>query len=319
MTYLPAAQPLDVTLSESIRKYTRKAKAENTRKAYRYDLEHFAAFCAHQNVPALPASAATIAAYLASMADEGLKPATMSRRLAAISKAHAAAGLETPTSMRHAIVAETWQGIRRTLGTAQVQKAACTTDYMKQMLAQVPDTLAGARDRALLLVGFAAALRRSELVALAVDGVQFVPEGMTISIRRSKTDQEQHGQKVAVTLGKTPETCPVRALKAWLKAASVESGPLFRAVNRWGQVQQTALTDQVVASLVKKYAQAAGLDADVFSGHSLRAGLATSAALAGAGERQIMRQTRHKSEAMVRRYVRDANMFNQNVSGIVGL
>lgn len=121
-----------------------------------------------------------------------------------------------------------------------------------------------------------------------------------------------------MTLGKTPEACP-RALKGWLREASVESGPLFRGVNRWGHVQQTAVTDQVVASLVKKYTRSAGLDADIFSGHSLRAGLATSAALAGAGERLIMKQTRHKSEAMVRRYVRDANMFNQNVSGIVGL
>lgn len=314
-----SSQHLDVTLSESIRKYSRRAKADTTKRGYRSDLQHFAAFCTNQNVPALPAAPGTIAAYLAALADEGMKPATMSRRLAAISKAHAAAGLQSPTSMRNAIVAETWQGIKRSIGTAQQQKAACTTDYIKAMLAHVPDTLAGLRDRALLLIGFAAALRRSELVALDIDDVQFVPEGIVITIRVSKTDQERAGQKVAVTLGSTPQTCPVQSLRAWLLAAGISSGPLFRSVNRWEHVQAKAMTGQVVALLIKRYAKAAGLDPVHFSGHSLRAGLATSAALAGAGERQIMRQTRHKSEAMVRRYVRDANIFNKNVSGIVGL
>jgi site-specific recombinase XerD len=319
MTPLPAPQTLDVTLSDSIRKYTRHAKAPNTRKGYRSDLAHFAAFCQAQNVPALPATPGTIAAYLVNLADAGLKPATMSRRLAAISKAHSAANLDSPCSMRHAIVSEVWQGIKRSVGTAQTAKAAATVDYLKLMLAQVPDTLTGLRDRALLLLGFAAALRRTELVALTLEDVQYVPEGLVLTIRGSKTDQERAGQKVAIALGKTPETCPVYALRAWLLAGGIASGSLFRAVTRWGHVQPEGMSDQVVALLVKKYAQAAGLDPAVFSGHSLRAGLATSAALAGATERTIMRQTRHKSEAMVRRYIRDGNLFNQNVSAIVGL
>jgi site-specific recombinase XerD len=310
--------PLDVTLTENIRQYVKNAKAKRTVRAYRADLAHFAAFCEQQHVPALPATPATVAAYLASLADAGFKPATMSRRLAAISKAHSAANLDSPTGMQHAVVKEVWAGIRRTLGTAQTAKAAATADYLKKMLQQVPDSFVGLRDRALLLVGFAAALRRSELVALTVEDVQFVPEGMVLTIRRSKTDQEGAGQKVAVMLGQQVETCPVRSLRAWLLAADLHTGPLFRAVDRWGHVRK-ALTDQVVALLVKKYAERAGLDPAVFSGHSLRAGLVTSAAVAGASERKIMDQTRHRSVTMVRRYVRDGNLFRENVSGAVGL
>jgi site-specific recombinase XerD len=319
MTPVPAPQTLDVTLSDSIRKYTRHAKAPATRKGYRSDLAHFAAFCQAQNVPALPATPSTVAAYLVSLADAGFKPATLSRRLASIAKAHSAAQLDSPTSMKHAVVKEVWAGIKRTVGTAQTAKAAATVDYLKLMLAHVPDTLSGLRDRAVLLLGFAAALRRSELVALEVEDVHYVPEGLVLTIRGSKTDQERAGQKVAIALGTTTETCPVRSLRAWLLAAGISSGPLFRAVNRWEQVQAKPLTDQVVALLVKRYAELAGLDSAVFSGHSLRAGLATSAALAGATERVIMRQTRHKSEAMVRRYIRDGNLFSQNVSSLVGL
>ena len=188
------------------------------------------------------------------------------------------------------------------------------------MLAQVPDTLSGLRDKSLLLLTFAGGLRRSELVALTVEDAVYFPEGVVITIRSSKTDQERAGQKVAIALGKNPDTCPVRSLRAWLLKGGITTGPLFRGVNRWGQVQTEALTDQVVALLVKKYAQLAGLDASLFSGHSLRAGLVTSASrIAGVDERLIMKQTRHKSEAMVRRYIRDGNLFNQNISGMVGL
>jgi site-specific recombinase XerD len=309
---------MDIALGDSVRKYTLKAKSENTKRAYRADLFHFADFCAGRNLSALPASPGTVASYLAAMADERFKPATMSRRLAAISKAHSAAGFDRPSSMHYTIVAETWGGIKRTLGTAQTPKAAATIEYLKRMLPQVPVTLPAVRDRAVLLLGFAAALRRSELAALAVEDIKFVPEGLVVTIRASKTDQEKTGQQVAVALGQSAETCPARCLRAWMRAGHIETGFLFRSIDRWGHIRD-ALSGKTVALLVKKYAERAGLDPAVFSGHSLRAGLATSAAMAGAGERQIMRQTRHKSEAMVRRYVRDANLFSQNVSGIVGL
>jgi integrase len=201
---------------------------------------------------------------------------------------------------------EVWSGIRRTVGVAQTAKAAATTDYLKQILQLIPSTIIGVRDRALLLVGFAAALRRSELVALQVEDIQFVPEGAVVHIRRSKTDQEARGESVAIALGKQPETCPVRALNTWFSTSGISTGPIFRGIDRWNHLQDTALTDKVVAL-------------QVFAGHSLRAGLATSAAIAGVNERKIMDQTRHKSVVMVRRYVREANLFRENASAAVGL
>jgi len=229
------------------------------------------------------------------------------------------ARFDSPASTKHLLVKEVWSGIRRTVGTAQTAKAAATTDYLRRMLEHLPNTLSGLRDRALLLLGFAGAFRRSELVALAVEDIAYLPEGLAAVIRNSKTDQERAGQKVAVALGKSRETCPVASLREWLSKGGISRGPLFRGIDRWGNVKAEPLTDQVVALLIKKYALLAGLDATVFSGHSLRAGLATSAAAAGASERAIMKQTRHKSEAMVRRYIRDGSLFNQNVSAMVGL
>jgi site-specific recombinase XerD len=317
-TELARTPILDITLRESIRKYTVRAKAENTKRAYRSDLAHFHRYCAGQNLSALPATPELIAFYLAALADEKFKPATMSRRLAAVSKAHSAAGFESPTSMRFAVVSETWAGIKRTLGTAQIQKAPATVEFLKRMLADAPATLTSLRDHALLLLGFAAALRRSELVALSVKDVAFVPEGVVLTIRSSKTDPDKAGTKVAVASGKAPETCPVRRLRAWMHAGKIERGLLFRSIDRWGHIG-VDISDKAVALILKQYAGKAGLDPAVFSGHSLRAGLATSAALAGAGERQIMRHTRHRSEDVVRVYIRDANLFSQNVSSIVGL
>jgi integrase len=182
-----------------------------------------------------------------------------------------------------------------------------------------PTPTSGSRDRALLLLGFAGEFRRSELVALTVEDVAYIPEGLIITVRTSKTDQERAGQNVAIALGKTLETCPANGLRSWLAKGGISTGPLFRGINRWGHLNTQTLSDQVVALLVKKYAHLAGLNAMLFSGHSLRAGLATSAAQAGATERTIMRQTRHKGEAMVRRYIREGTLFHQNVSAMVGL
>jgi integrase len=213
---------------------------------------------------------------------------------------------------------EVWDGIRRLKGTRQNAKAAATSDRLKLLLEQIPNSLLGVRDRALLLLEFAAALRRGELVALNVEDVEFVPEGLVLTIRRSKTDQEGAGERIGVHNGRAILTCPVRSLKEWIAAAQLTSGPLFRSVDRHGRMG-ASLTDQVVAKLVKKYARFAGLDHTLFSGHSLRSGCATSAAISGASERKIMDQTRHRSVAMVRRYIRDGNLFRDNVSGQLGL
>jgi integrase len=173
--------------------------------------------------------------------------------------------------------------------------------------------LVGLRDRALLLVGFAGAFRRSELVALDVSDVEVGEDGLTVTLRRSKTDQEGAGRKVGIPRGSTPETCPVRALRAWLETAAITESALFRSVNRHGRVG-SRLSDKHVAIAVKEAAAPVGLDVKSFAGHSLRAGLVTSAAIQGRSDRSIMNQTGHRSVAMVQRYVRDASLFRDNAA-----
>ena len=187
------------------------------------------------------------------------------------------------------------------------------------MMANLPDRLLGVRDRALLLVGFAGAFRRSELVSLNVRDLKFTNDGLTVTLRRSKTDQEGSGRKVGIPYGSSPETCPVRSLRAWLEASGIESGPVFRPINRHGQIRPSRLSDRAVALIVKRAAEAAGKDPAEFAGHSLRSGLATAAAIGGASERAIMKQTGHRSTAMVRRYIRDGSLFRENAAARVGL
>jgi integrase len=292
------------------------SKAASTRKAYGTDWADFAAWCGWKGVAALPAAPASVAAYLSELADHGKKASTINRRAAAIRFAHRVAGLDSPTSS--ALVEATTAGIRRSIGTAQQGKAPAVTEEIRRMLATLPEGRKGVRDRALLLVGFAGAFRRSELVGLDREDVTFCPEGMVLTLRRSKTDQEGAGQRKGIPHGQAADTCPVRALRQWLEDAGIDSGPLFRTVNRWGQLGDR-LSPIDVARAVKAAARAAGLDARHYSGHSLRAGLATAAAAAGVSERDIMRQTGHKSERMVRKYIRDGALFRDNAAGQVGL
>lgn len=298
------------------RDFMAQAKAPNTIRAYRNDWRQFTAWCEQHGCPSLPATAETVAIYLTDQADR-CRTSTLQRRIASISQAHQAAGHETPTTA--AAVRLVWQGIRRTKGVAQEGKAAAVTADLRRMVATLPDSLLGVRDRALLLVGFAGAFRRSELVGLDRADVAITLEGATITLRRSKTDQEGEGRKVGIPYGSRPDTCPVRALGGWLEAASITDGPLFRSVNRHGQLQPGRLSDRTVALVVKRAAAAAGLEPNRYSGHSLRAGLATSAAAAGASERSIMAQTGHRSAAMVRRYIRDGSLWRENAAATVGL
>jgi integrase len=187
------------------------------------------------------------------------------------------------------------------------------------MVTSLPDNLLGIRDRALLLIGFAGGFRRSELVALNVEDLEFKREGLVVTIRKSKTDQEGIGRKIGIPYGSNCDTCPVRSLQLWLEEGAITEGSVFRSVNRHGHVQEGCLSDKAVALVVKRCAESAGLDSSKYSGHSLRAGMATSAAMNGASERQIMKQTGHRSEAMVRRYIREGSLFNDNVSGNLGL
>jgi len=304
--------------SARAREFIHAAKAPATLRAYRADWGDFESWCWAHGLTCLPAVPETVALYLAERAIV-LKPATLTRRLAAIAKAHAATGHESPASLRHATVSEVLKGIRRTKGTAQTRKAPLLVNQLRTAVAGGREDLLGMRDRALLLVGFAGAFRRSELVALDVADVAFTDDGLVIMIRRSKTDQHGEGRKIGIPFGSKALTCPVRVLRAWLDAAGIIGGSLFRAVNRHGKSGTKQLSDRAVAIVVKRAAGVAGLDPEVFAGHSLRSGLATSAATAGASERSIMDQTGHRSVQMVRRYIRDGSLFRDNAAGQVGL
>lgn len=293
------------TLSESARGYIRASKSEATLRAYKSDLKAFSDWCESNGVNACPAAPETVSEFLASQADNEVKPSTLVRRLAAIKFAHDAIGADSPTDSR--IVKETMRGIRRKLGTKADRKAAATDGVIKAMVAHCDDSLTGKRDRALLLLGFAGALRRSELVGLTVDDLDWCEQGLRVHIRRSKTDQTCEGQVVAIINGKLHT---LEALKAWLTGAGIESGPVFRSINRHGHISEQALSDRSVADLVKKYAKLCGLDPEMFSGHSLRAGFVTSAAAAGASITKIVDVTRHRSLDEVLTYVRDADLFN---------
>lgn len=303
---------------ERAKEYARQAKAENTLRAYRSDWAHFEEWCSRQGLAPLPAAPATVALYITALAEAGRTVSTIRRRLASISAVHQAAGHQSPTQDMQ--VKTIWAGIRRAKGTAQRQVAPVVTEHLRAIVGALQlDTLAGLRDRALLLVGFIGAFRRSELVGLNVEDLTPTAEGFVVTLRRSKTDQEGEGETKAIPYGANAETCPARALRAWLDAAGITSGPVFRAVNRHGQVSARRLSDRAVALIVKRSVEAVGLDASRFSGHSLRAGFATAAARAGASERDIARVTHHKSDRVLRRYIRDAQVFDNAALSAVGL
>jgi integrase len=301
---------------EEVRQYVRASKAEATIRGYQIDWREFCGWCERGRHCALPATPETVAGYIAHAASR-LKVASIQRRLAAISAAHKAAGEESPTSS--GLVRNVLNGIRRTLGTAPVQKAPALTEDIRAMVAVTDAGIIGARDRALILLGFSGAFRRSELVGFDVEDSSFGRDGLTMMLRKSKTDQNGEGRKIGIPYGSNPDTCPVRTIQAWLELAAISTGPLLRSINRHGQVQAGRLGGIDVARVLKKLAKRAGLDAAKFAGHSLRAGHATSAAIAGASERSIMAQTGHRSVQMVRRYIRDGSLFRENSAGKLGL
>ena len=299
------------------RDYFDQAKASATRKSYQRDWRHFSGWCKQHRRLSLPAEPETVALYLTDQA-QTLKVATLAKRVAALSQAHQFAGHVSPT---HDILVRTvLAGIRRSKSTAQSRKRPILTEDLRRMVSFLPDTLAGRRDRALLLLGFAGGFRRSELVGLNQNDLRLTHDGLIIQVRRSKTDQEGQGREVGIPFGSTPATCPVRATRAWL--ADLEPGdtePLFRPVNRHGQMSKRRVTDRVVALVVKRAARAAGLDSADLAGHSLRSGLATSAAAAGVPERAIMAQTGHRSLTTLRKYIRSGSLFLENAAAKVGL
>lgn len=282
--------------------YLAEGLSAASKRAYRADLAHFLAWGG-----AMPATPSQVAQYLAEHAGR-LSFATLKRRLAALTKAHRAAGFPVPTEAEE--VRLTLRGIARAHGSAQRRAKPLTVAELLR-ITSAPATTRDKRDHALLLVGFIGAFRRSELVAIDVEDLAFIDEGVIVTIRRSKTDQEGQGREVAIPHGRGTN-CPVRALTAWLAAASIESGPVFRRVTRLGAVGTARLSSQAVPMILKERIARTGGDPAGVSGHSLRAGFVTSAAKAGASSWKIRQQTGHKSDAMLARYIRDAELFSDN-------
>ncbi|WP_018640073.1 site-specific integrase [Parafrankia elaeagni] len=304
--------------------YARASRSAATWRAYDADLRHFRGWCAQEGLGDLPASPVTVAGYIAALADAGYAPSTIRRRLAAISVAHQLAHAVNPTGA--AEVSAVWNGIRRSRGVAPSRKAALDTSLLSRVVAGLDDAvLADVRDRALLLVGFAGCLRRSELVGLNTADLVETDDGLVVTVRRSKTDQEAAGAQVGLSYGSYRPTCPVRAWRGWVAAAAgagvpLAGGPAFRGVNRHGQVGAGRLYSGSVARIVQRRVAAAGLDPADFAGHSLRSGFATAAARAGVTDRSIMRQGRWRSAASLESYVRAGRLFDaDNPSGRVGL
>lgn len=283
------------------------SNADATRRAYASDMADFTAWCSSYDLAPLPASPATVASYLAVQVDRKLRSSTITRRVAAIAYAHRLAGHESPTSgiMVRAVV----KGLRNKLGTRALKKAPLTDTLVAKTLRKIPtDTLIGLRDRALILTGFAGALRRAELVGIDVEHLERHPEGLILTIARSKGDQAGKGQTVAILGGSKLK--PVEAIDAWRKAAGIASGPLFRGVAKGGRILPDRLCDRQVPRIVKRWVGAIGLDTEMFAGHSLRSGFATSA-----GRRDLVGTAEHLRHAKLdttRSYIQAASLFDNH-------
>jgi site-specific recombinase XerD len=289
---------------------------ENTRRAYATDWNQYRHWCQKRSCVPLPATADTVRAYLTALSKTHAI-STIRRRLTTVSKVHRITGKPDPTTDER--VRQLWRGILRSNGVAQRGKKPLLVHDLRRMMEALPQTLHGDRDRALLLLGFAGGLRRHELVALDVEDLEGVEEGLVINLRRGKTDQTGKGMRKGIPFGKSKSTCPVRAVINWLQAAEVFEGPVFRAVTKHDTPRGRRLTAQTVALVVKNAFRVIGKRPRDYSGHSLRSGLVTAAAIGGADERTIMRHTGHRSVEMVRRYMRDASLFRENPAVKAGL
>lgn len=304
--------------SEDVFSFAKDSKAENTVRAYASDWRDFCAYAEKRGKAPLPADPDEVARYVRDLVERlHLKLSTVSRRLAAITEEHLSHGYGTPVA--EWVVKNTMRRLRREHGCPARGKSPLLTSDLQRIVEIIPATTAGIRDKAILLLGFAGAMRRRELVSLDIEDLAIAPEGLVISINRGKTDQTRIGRKIGIPSGAKASTCPVRAVAAWLEEARLSEGPLFRGVTKHGSVRPTRLTDQIVADIVKKHVRAIGKYSGKFSGHSLRVGFVTAAAMAGVSEKSIADQSGHQSLTVLRKYIRDASVFRNNAASKVGL
>ncbi len=307
---LPAGYLAEIEL---VNEALANSRAASTRRCYAATMRIFEAWCRERGESPLPASPEVVARFASWRAQVAqVSASTLGKDIAAIRAAHTQAGHPSPCD--HEGVKLTMKGLRRSLGAAKKPKAPLTSDRLVSLLAQVPaNTPQGLRDRAILIIGFGGALRRSELAALRVEDISEVTEGLDITIRHSKTDQEGQGQTISLPREVTaPDFCPCRALKVWLEAAGITSGPVFPRLRRWGRITGEAMTGHSIAATVKRYALAAGLNPADFAGHSLRSGWLTSAAEDGASTFKLQEVSRHKSLDVLAGYVRRADRFKDH-------
>jgi site-specific recombinase XerD len=291
----------------------------NTVRAYRSDWEHYASWCKARQRDAMPASPAMVILYLNELATNA-SLSTVMRRLAGILYMYKSCGFISPMKMQPADLKATLRRIGREKGTASRGKAALLTEDVVRLLGVVPETVLGARDRALLLIGFTSGFLRSELAALRVDDVEITGDGLKISLRSSTTDGGSRRDRVVhIAKGSHAETCPVRAYTRWLELAGITVGPVFCRVGKGGHISPNGITPQTVCLVVKRRCAQAGMNPAKFAAHSLRAGLATQAARNGVSISSIMQQTGHRSVAMCRRLIRDAQLISENAAARLGL
>jgi len=313
-------RPLDPSIVEGIGAALEASASPNTRRAYRSDWRAFSSWCDSQGRCALPASPATVAGFLVAESQDGRSVNTLRRRLTTISKAHKT-HTDNPAPTSSELVKSTFRGIERQRSEGHGKGATpIGPGHVLEMVKATPKTsTAGLRDRAAVLIALTTGARRSELVALQVaDMDQTDPRGIVLTIRRSKTDQTGKGREISITRGRNPETCPVRAVLAYLDAASIETGPIFRSIDKHGNVGK-GMTGRAFSGLVKRVAERAGMDPAQVSPHGFRAGHVSARFTAGDGVSDIMDSTGHKSVAMVKRYDRASKRFRADVSGALGL
>ena len=290
------------------------SKANNTLRAYKSDFNDFGIFCAQNGFKSLPSEPKIVSLYLTYLSTKDAKMSTLKRRLVSIGVIHKLKGHYIDT--KHPSIIENIMGIKRRKGSFQKGKKPILINSLKLIINAIDnqdkEEIKKFRDRSIILIGFSGGFRRNEIVSLDCDDLDFVPEGVKINIKRSKTDQFGEGFTKAMPYFDSSKYCPVVSLKNWLELSRITAGPLFRRFVKGSKLAENRLTDQTVALLIKKYLNLAGIDSKNYSGHSLRSGFATSAAESGVEERSIMAMTGHKSTEMVRRYIKEANLFKNN-------
>ena len=290
------------------------SKANNTIRAYKSDFNDFSLFCIQNGFKSLPSEPKIVSLYLTHLSTKDIKMSTLKRRLVSIGVIHKLKGHYLDT--KHPSIIENIMGIKRRKGSVQKGKKPILINNLKNIINAIDkekkDEIKKIRDRSIILIGFSGGFRRNEIVSLDYDDLDFVPEGLKITLKRSKTDQFGEGTLKGLPYFDSSQYCPVLSLKKWIETSNIKSGPLFRRFSKGSKLTDYRLTDQTVALLIKKYLNLAGIDSKNYSGHSLRSGFATTAAESGAEERSIMAMTGHKSTEMVRRYIKEANLFKNN-------